>query len=100
MKKIMVGGQAVIEGVMMRSPNYFAVSVRNERGKIKTMSGKIKAKSRFLRAPFIRGGVNLVEMLVLGIRTLLWSADQQTDKKEENILEKEEKILEEIDGKL
>ena len=57
-KKLNVGGQAVIEGVMMRSPNYYAVSVRNEKGKIITKSEKIKQKNWFLKLFFIRGIVN------------------------------------------
>jgi len=88
-KKIDVGGQAVIEGVMMRSPNYYAVSVRNLKGKIITKTKKIKKKNKFLKLFFIRGIVNLIEMLVLGIKTLTWSANQQTNKKEEKLSTKE-----------
>ncbi|MFH1642373.1 MAG: DUF1385 domain-containing protein [Nanoarchaeota archaeon] len=85
MSKINVGGQAVIEGVMIRSPNYYAVSVRNEQGKIITKTGKIKKKYPIFEKFFIRGIVNLIEMLVLGIKTLIWSANQQSDKKEEKL---------------
>ena len=41
-KKPLIGGQAVLEGVMMRSPNYYATAVRNEKGKIVTQLKKIK----------------------------------------------------------
>lgn len=84
-KKIEVGGQAVIEGVMMRSPNYYSVSVRNQKGKIITKTKKTKKKNKLLKLFLIRGIVNLIEMLVLGIKTLTWSANQQTDKKEEKL---------------
>lgn len=84
-KKINVGGQAVIEGVMMRSPGYYAVAVRNEKGKIVVRTKKLKKKNWFLKLFFIRGIVNLIEMLVLGMKTLVWSADQQSDKKEEKL---------------
>ncbi len=84
-KKVSVGGQAVIEGVMMRGPSCYAVSVRNEKGKVVTKTGKIGEKGWFFRLFFIRGIVNLIEMLVLGIKTLVWSADKQSDKKEEKL---------------
>ena len=88
-KKLNVGGQAVMEGVMMRSPNYYSVSVRNDKGKIVTKTEKVKKKNEFFRLFFVRGIVNLIEMLVLGIRTLVWSADQQSDKKEEKLSKRE-----------
>ncbi|MCK5283229.1 MAG: DUF1385 domain-containing protein [Nanoarchaeota archaeon] len=78
-----IGGQAVIEGVMMRSPNYYATSVRNEKGKIVTQIKKIKKKPKFLKFPFIRGIANLIEMLVLGIKTLTWSASQVSEEEEQ-----------------
>ncbi|MFH2028940.1 MAG: DUF1385 domain-containing protein [Nanoarchaeota archaeon] len=89
MKKIDVGGQAVIEGIMMRSPNYYAVATRNEEGKIITIHKKFKEKHPFLKIFFIRGIVNLIEMLVLGIKTLIWSADQQSEKPEEKLKKSE-----------
>ncbi|MBD3310441.1 DUF1385 domain-containing protein [Candidatus Woesearchaeota archaeon] len=77
------GGQAVIEGVMMRSKHYVAVSVRSK-GKIVSKVEKLKRMPNFADYIFVRGIVNLFRMLVVGIRALIWSADQQ--------LEKEEKI--------
>jgi len=82
-KRINVGGQAVIEGVMIRSPNYVAVSVRNEKGKIITKKDKIKEKPKFFKLMFVRGIVNLIEMLVIGIKSIIWSGNQQTDEKED-----------------
>jgi uncharacterized protein YqhQ len=84
-KKLNVGGQAVMEGVMMRSPKYYGVAVRNEKGKIVVKAEKLDRKHNFFKMPFIRGVVNLIDMLVLGIKTLIWSADQQTDEKEEKL---------------
>jgi len=81
-KKINVGGQAVMEGVMMRGPGNYAVAVRKNK-KIVTKAGAIKKKKyRFLKLPFIRGFVNLVEMLVIGIKSLMWSAEQAAGKDE------------------
>ena len=76
-----IGGQAVIEGVMIRSSHYYAVSIRNEKGKIITKTEKLKETNKFFKTMFIRGIVNLIEMLILGMKTLIWSANQQTDKK-------------------
>lgn len=77
-----IGGQAVIEGVMMKSKNKYAVSVRLENGKIKTLKKRLKRKSRVYTAPFFRGFFVLWDTLVLGIKALNWSANQQLEKKE------------------
>ena len=80
-KKINVGGQAVIEGVMIRSMSNYAVAVRKN-GKIIAKRGAIpKKRYRFLKWPFIRGFVNLAEMLAIGIKSLMWSAEQASGKK-------------------
>ncbi len=84
-EKFSVGGQAVIEGVMMRSKNYYAIACRNEKGKIVSKTEKIKKRSKFLQSPFIRGVVNLGDMLVLGVKALIWSANQQSDEEEEQL---------------
>lgn len=81
--KISVGGQAVIEGVMMKTENSLAICARNEKGKVITKKEKLKKKSRFLRLPFIRGIVNLIEMMVLGIKGLIWSGNQVMGEEEE-----------------
>ena len=86
-----IGGQAVIEGVMMKSDSKVAVSVR-KKGKIITKRMRYRAlsrKYRILTIPIVRGFVNLIEMMVLGMKALTWSANQQTDKKEEQISKKE-----------
>ena len=87
-KKLNIGGQAVIEGVMIRSPNYNVVSVRKNK-KIITKSDKIKQrKGRFYKLPVVRGFYNLIDMLVIGMKSLMWSADQQLEK-DEKISKKE-----------
>jgi uncharacterized protein YqhQ len=80
-----MGGQAVIEGVMMRSQDYYSVAVRNEKGKIVTKSAKIKKKSGLLKFPFIRGVSNLIEMMIIGIKALTWSAAQVSDEEDEKL---------------
>lgn len=80
--KINVGGQAVIEGVMIRGPSKYVVAVRKNKKTI-TKNGKItKKKHNFLKWHFIRGFINLVEMLVIGIKSLMWSAEQAAPKEE------------------
>ena len=81
-KKINVGGQAVIEGVMIRGLNNYVVAVRKNRN-IVTKHGKIpRKKHNFLKWLFVRGFVNLVEMMIIGIKSLMWSAQQSGNEKE------------------
>ena len=81
-KKLNVGGQAVIEGVLIRGPKKYVVAVRKGK-KIAYKNGKIPSKSnKIWKLPVIRGFVNLVEMLAIGTKALMWSADQQLEKDE------------------
>ena len=75
-KKINVGGQAVIEGVMIRGVSTYVVAVRKNKRIIAKKGNISKRKRYFLKLPFIRGFVNLVEMLIIGIKSLMWSAEQ------------------------
>ena len=81
-----VGGQAVIEGVMMRAPNRWAVAVRRPDGVIEAAGHelpRLSARSRWARVPFVRGVLVLVESLNLGFRALSWSAQRAGDDEEE-----------------
>jgi uncharacterized protein YqhQ len=76
--KFNYGGQAVIEGVMMRGQRQMAVAVRNPEGEIILKTEPLKAKiytSRIMKWPLLRGLVMLWDMLVLGIQSLTWSAN-------------------------
>lgn len=73
-----VGGQAVLEGVMMRHKDKYSVSVRREDGGIVTENREfvsLRKKYKFLNIPIIRGAVNFVEMLMLSYKTLSISAE-------------------------
>lgn len=73
-----VGGQAVIEGVMMRSPAKISTSVRQPNGEIITQTEpyiSLTKKVKILGWPIIRGMVSFFEMLILGIKTLNYSAE-------------------------
>lgn len=77
-----IGGQAVIEGVMMRAPRAVAVAVRRPDGEIVIETWPyqpITDRVRVLKVPFLRGAVVMVESLVLGIRALSFSAEAATE---------------------
>ena len=80
-----VGGQAVIEGVLMKTKNKVAVAVRLPNKKIRVKKEKIKKLPKILTLPFIRGITTLIQILIIGIKALTWSANQQTEKEEEKI---------------
>jgi uncharacterized protein YqhQ len=72
-----IGGQAVLEGVMMRSPSSWAVAVRKPDGQIAQISREISspmAKRRIYRLPIVRGVIALGEALAIGFRALAISA--------------------------
>ena len=79
-EKIMpIGGQAVIEGVMMRSPKRIATAIRRSSGEIEIKKQDYESliqRKKFLNIPIIRGAVTLIEVMILGIKTLQWSADK------------------------
>ncbi len=80
--EILVGGQALIEGVLMRSPHAYGIAVRRPDGEIVLSAGEVKPISRrlrFLRLPLLRGLVVLGRSLALGIRALNYSAAQQME---------------------
>src|ERR1700676_5089559 len=71
-----IGGQAVLEGVMMRAPTSFAVVVRRADGSLHVRERAMKDERRgFARLPFIRGVASLVESLELGSEALRFSAE-------------------------
>ena len=89
-KKISIGGQAVIEGVMMRSPEYIATAVRKPSGEIVYKRTKISSKkSKLAEIHFLRGAIMLFDALVMGIKELTFSANESEEKEEEQISQKE-----------
>lgn len=79
---INVGGQAVIEGVMMRSPRALAIAVRKPNGEVAVKEApwkSITARFPWLGKPFLRGVVVLIESLINGIDALTFSANQALD---------------------
>lgn len=95
MKSSNIGGQAVIEGVMMKNKERYAVAVRKPDGEIevttdtyKSVVGKYTALTKL---PFVRGIFNFVDSLVLGMKTLTWSASFYEEEEEKEMTEAEEK---------
>ena len=85
-----VGGQAVIEGVMMRNGSLLATAVRKPNGEIvykKTVFSDKRTK--FTKIPFIRGAVVLFDSLVMGIKELTFSANQSEENEEQQLSNKE-----------
>ncbi len=84
--KISIGGQALIEGVMMRSKNKYAIAVRKPDKKISTKVIKIKEpKNNLLKLPIIRGCIRFIETLVIGIKSISYSAVESQGEEEEAI---------------
>lgn len=92
-----IGGQAVIEGVMMKNMDRYAVSVRKPNGKIETKVEECVSfaeKHPLFQLPVFRGMANFLESMVIGMKTLNYSAsfyedeEEQTESRTEQLLEK------------
>ena len=84
--RIRVGGQAVIEGVMMRSPNSMAIAVRRPNGEIAVKREGLNffsEKKFFSKLILVRGMINLLSALVLGVKALNFSANQSLEEEKE-----------------
>lgn len=87
-----VGGQAVIEGVMMRSPDFITVAVKKMDGHIKVQEKPFTSYARRLKLhniPLIRGIINMFEMMIVGTKALNFAAQEQIE--DEEALEKSRK---------
>src|SRR3954447_4641269 len=91
--ELLVGGQALIEGVMMRSPGAYGVAVRRPDGSIAFQRGKVASLAKrypFLKLPILRGVAVLFQSLALGIRALNFSAEQAMAQEEKPAEPKQE----------
>lgn len=79
------GGQAIIEGVMMRSPRFFSVACRAPNGEIISTTEALEktwiGKQKWLKWPFLRGSLALLDAMALGIKAMRFSANVQIDEK-------------------
>lgn len=77
-----VGGQAVMEGVMMRSPNHVVIAVRKSDQSIKVKKEKYRTliqRRKYLNVPILRGLLNLFEMMYVGAKAINFSANEMMD---------------------
>lgn len=96
------GGQAIIEGVMMRSPRFFSIACRAPNGDIVIKTEAIEktwiGKQKWLKVPFLRGALALLDSMALGTKALRFASDIQL-KEEFAKPEDREKIAKENEGK-
>lgn len=93
MKSSNIGGQAVLEGIMMRNGGKYSVAVRKTDGEIAVDIQDYKSVIPWktpLKIPFIRGIFNFIDSLVLGMKTLMFSASFFEDDEEEEVVTAEE----------
>lgn len=96
MKYSGIGGQAVIEGIMMMNRDDYAVAVRRPDGEIEVKKDKyvsITKKAKILQTPFIRGVFRFADSMILGMRTLTYSASFFADDEEDEEPGRFEKLL-------
>lgn len=106
MGKVRIGGQAVMEGVMMKNVNQYAVAVRKPDNEIEVKVTNCKQGSdrcKLLGFPIIRGVYNFIDSLVIGIKTLMYSAEfyedeEEADEKKKSVKNSEKDTHEEAQG--
>jgi len=84
--KTSIGGQALIEGIMMRGPKKSAIVVRTEDGLVEKIEDTVLPKDKYpiLGLPFIRGAANLVSTMKVGVRSIMFSAEQMPEEEQED----------------
>nr|WP_300091418.1 DUF1385 domain-containing protein [Sedimentibacter sp.] len=89
-KKTSIGGQALIEGIMMTGPDKIATAVRKPDGDIEVKESNINQifKNKFFKLPLIRGSFVLIDSLVSGVKELMYSAEFYGDDYEEDAFDK------------
>jgi len=104
-KKTSIGGQALIEGIMMRGPEKTAMAVRNDKTKeiiLEEYPTKGKDRAKFFKLPFIRGIFNMIDSLSFGYKCLMRSAelsgieDEEDEKKKAKGPSKWDRIFEKL----
>ncbi len=94
-----IGGQAVLEGIMMKNKEKYAVAVRKPDKEIELMVDEYKGFSdgkKILSLPFIRGIFNFVDSMILGIKTLMYSSQFYEEEEEKESEKKSESRTEDI----
>lgn len=81
-RRTLIGGQALMEGVMMRGATAMAMAVRDDKGEIRLETQRLKGRRWYNRVPIVRGVVSFVSSLVTGVSTLMKSAEVSTPDEE------------------
>lgn len=95
MKSSNIGGQAVLEGIMMKNGPQYAVAVRKPDGEIEVKVEEYKSIvkwEKLTKIPFVRGVFNFIDSMVLGMKTLTYSASFWEEEEEEGVVLTEEEI--------
>lgn len=95
MKSSNIGGQAVLEGIMMKNGSKYAVAVRKPDGKIEVKVDEYKSIIKYdklTKIPFIRGVFNFIDSMVLGMKTLTYSASFYEEEEDTGVVMTEEEI--------
>lgn len=92
-KKCSIGGQALIEGIMMRGPKISAMAVRNPKGEmvIEEWENKVSKRPKFCKLPLIRGVFGFIDSMTIGYKALMRSAEIAIDEEEEEAKKAEKK---------
>lgn len=93
MKSSNIGGQAVLEGIMMKNGDRYAVAVRKPDGEIEVQKSRYKSNPKMEKVkkiPFVRGGFNFIDSLLLGMKTLSFSASFYEEEDKTTTLSKAE----------
>lgn len=96
-----IGGQAVLEGIMMKNNDRYAIAVRKADGNIELKTEEHKGfggGKKFAKLPFIRGVVNFVDSLVLGMNCLTWSAEFFEEEDDTKAKSSKEGLLDKLTG--
>ncbi len=102
MKKTTIGGQAVIEGVMMRGKEMYALAVRDLDGNIQVEQHEINKKlnNKFFKLPFIRGIIAFIESMFLGVKIMTRAVEMAGLEEEEEVSKFEQFLIDKLGDKL
>lgn len=97
MKKTSIGGQAVIEGVMMKGPEDIAIAVRKPNGEIEVKKEKLRANRKTIsKIPIVRGVFAFVDALVSGVKALSYSAEFFVEDEAEDSKKKKPSLMDDF----
>lgn len=94
-----IGGQAIMEGVMMRGPEVMAMSVRMPDGSIETEIVELKPPKWYQKVPFLRGTFNFIDSMMTGYKCMSWSSEKTGLGAEEELTPFERKLKDKLGDK-